>query len=186
MPSSSPLTSVLSVQLRLRPRIAPLASVAGVYNAVYVVGNMSGPTLYYGKGAGQDPTAAAVVSDVMELGRRVLQREAPRRLPSGAFQDDYAPSLRVLSMKEIESEYYIRMEVADRPGVLAQVAGALGDNQISIRSVIQRYREKGQVANIVIMTHKAREEQMQNALAAFRKLPVVKGAGHMIRIEANL
>lgn len=170
----------------LIPKSATLASVAGAFNAVYVVGNMSGPTLYYGKGAGMDPTAAAVVADLMELGRRVLRDDLPRRLPAGAFQDGYLPSFRALKMPEIESEYYLRMDVADRPGVLSKVSGVIGENGISIRSVIQRYREKGQVASIVIMTHKAREAQMQSALQAFKKLPVVKGAGHMIRIEANL
>jgi homoserine dehydrogenase len=78
------------------------------------------------------------------------------------------------------------MHVADRPGVLSKVAGILGDNQISIKSVIQRNRERGPVASIVIMTHKAREQMMQKALAQFKKLREVKGQGHMIRVETNL
>jgi homoserine dehydrogenase len=170
----------------LIPKNSPLASVGGIYNAVYVVGNMSGPTLYYGKGAGQDPTAAAVVSDLIELSRRILHGDLARRLPSGAFQDNYTPPLNVLPIHEIESEYYLRMDVTDRPGVLSQVAGVLGQNEISIRSVVQRDREKGQVASLVIMTHRAREDRMLNAQEAFKRLPVVKGAGHMIRIENAL
>lgn len=170
----------------LIPRTAALAAVSGPYNAVYVVGNMSGPTLYYGKGAGQEPTAAAVVSDLMELARRLLRGDPPRRLPAGAFHDAYHSSLRLLPVQEIDTEYYLRLEVADRPGVLSKVSGVLGENEISIRSVIQRYREKGRMASIVIITHRAREAKMQKALLELKRLPVVKGAGHMLRIETNL
>ncbi|HUT52746.1 MAG TPA: homoserine dehydrogenase [bacterium] len=178
------------LEARVHPTLVPkdstLAAVAGPYNAVYVLGNMAGPTIYYGQGAGQEPTAAAVVGDVMELARRVISGAPPRRLHSGAFQDDYAPTLKPLPMPELETEYYLRMHVADRPGVLSRVAGVLGENKISIKSVIQRNRERGPVASIVIMTHKAREEMMQKAQAQFKKLREVKGQGHMIRVETNL
>jgi len=178
------------LEARVHPTLIPdsstLASVNGVFNAVYVVGNMSGPTLYYGRGAGQDPTAAAVVADVMELARRILRGDPPRRLPSGAFRDGHRPDLKVLDVKQIETEYYLNMNVADRPGVLAQVAGALGKNQISIRTVIQRNREKGLEATIVIVTHRAREANMIKALAAFKSLKMVRGPVRMIRIENNI
>lgn len=170
----------------LVPRDALLAGVAGVFNAVYVIGNMSGPTLYYGQGAGQDPTAAAVVGDVMELSRRILRGDTPRRLPFGAFHDGYTPRTKVLGIHEIVSRYYIRMEVADQPGVLSNVSGELGKCDISIRSVLQRNQERGAVAKIVIMTHEAREENMQKALTALKKLAVVKGSLRMIRIESEI
>jgi len=178
------------LEARVHPTLVPedttLAAVSGAYNAVYVVGNMSGPTLYYGQGAGPGPTAAAVVADVMELARRILRDDQPRRLPAGAFQDGYVPELKVLPMKEVETEYYLRMHVTDRPGVLSRVAGVLGENSISIRSVLQRNRERGPVAAIVIMTHKAREAQMQRAIQEFKRLKEVMGQGHMIRVETKL
>lgn len=177
------------LEARVHPTLIPnsstLASVSGAFNAVYVVGNMSGPTLYYGRGAGQDPTAAAVVGDVMELARRILRGDSPRRLPGGAFGEGHRSNLRIADIKKIETEYYLNMNVADRPGVLAQVASALGKNQISIRSVIQKDRDRGPEAGIVIVTHRAREENMQKALAAFKSLPAVKGPVRMIRIENN-
>jgi len=178
------------LEARVHPTLIPngstLASVGGAFNAVSVLGNMSGPTLYYGRGAGQDPTAAAVVSDVMELARRIRRGDPPRRLPSGAFQDGYVSALKIVNIEEIETEYYLNMHVADRPGVLSRVAGVLGKNRISIRSVIQKNRERGREAAIVIVTHRAREEDMQKALLAFKHLPVVKGPVHMIRIEDAL
>lgn len=178
------------LEARVHPTLIPdsstLASVNGVFNAVYVVGNMSGPTLYYGRGAGQDPTAAAVVADVMELARRIRRGDAPRRLPGGAFLDGHRSALKVVDVRQIESDYYLSMNVADRPGVLASVAGLLGRHQISIRTVIQRHREKGLEATIVIVTHKAREENMLKALEGFKKLKVVKGPVRMIRIENNI
>ncbi len=178
------------IEARVHPTLIPeghpLAAVSGVYNAVYVCGNFSGPTLYYGKGAGREPTAAAVVADVIELCRRVLDKAPPRRLPFGAFQDDFSPGVSLLSMKRVESEYYLRLRVADRPGVLSKVSGVLGRHSISIRSVIQRNQKRGPEAAIVIMTHKALEERMSRALGELKKLKVVKGSVHVIRIETEL
>jgi homoserine dehydrogenase len=178
------------IEARVHPTLVPehstLAAVSGPFNAVYVVGNMSGPTLYYGQGAGQDPTAAAVVGDVIELARRIIRGDPPRRLPAGAFQDGHTPELSVLPMREVETEYYLRMHAFDRPGVLSKVSGALGDNNISIRSVIQRNPQREPAAAIVIMTDRAREEMMKKAVAALKRLDVVKGPLHMIRIETGL
>ncbi len=170
----------------LVPENTPLASVHGVYNAVYVEGNFSGATLYYGQGAGQEPTAAAVVGDVIELSRSIMQGQESRRLPSGAFQDDYLPSLKTMPMKEIYSEYYIRLQAIDRPGVLSRISGILGNNDISIRSVIQKNRERGPEAAVVIMTHLAKEEKIQNAMREVKRLKVVKGNIRLIRIEPGL
>ncbi|MFO8058415.1 MAG: homoserine dehydrogenase [bacterium] len=170
----------------LVPENTPLASVHGVYNAVYVEGNFSGATLYYGQGAGQEPTAAAVVGDVIELSRGILKGHEARRLPSGSFQDDFRPSFTILPFKEIESEYYLRLQARDRPGVLSRIAGIIGSNDISIRSVIQRNRERGPEAAVIIMTHLAKESRMQKALAELGKLREVKGPIRLIRIEPGL
>lgn len=170
----------------LVPKDSPLAAVMGPYNAVYVEGNMAGPTLYYGAGAGQDPTASAVVGDVMELARNFLAGAGSRRLPSVSFQDDYKTELVPADMKDVTTRYYLRMEVKDQPGVLSKVSGILGRHDISIRSVNQRNRERGPVASIVIMTHQAKEEKMGKALAAIKKLAAVKGPIHMMRIESGL
>jgi len=170
----------------LVPKDSPLASVGGVYNAVYVTGNFAGPTLYYGQGAGQDPTAAAVMGDVMELARRILRGDNTRRLSFGALKEGEKLTSRILSMDRISSRYYIRMEVVDKPGVLSKVAGVLGKDHISIRSVLQRNVEKGPVATIIIMTHEAKEKNMANAMADLKKLDVVKGKIHMLRIEKDL
>ncbi len=178
------------IEARVHPTLVPkdstLAAVSGAMNAVYVVGNMSVPTLYYGQGAGQDPTASAVVGDVIELARRILRGDQPRRLPDGAFQQDHAGNGKIASIDEALTRYYIRLEVADQPGVLSRVGGVLGKNDISIRSVNQRNVARGPAATIVIMTHEAREMKMQKALAALKKLKVVKGPLHMIRIESEL
>ncbi len=170
----------------LVPENTPLASVHSVYNAVYVEGNFSGPTLYYGQGAGQDPTASAVAADVIELARGTLKGENPRRLPSGAYQDDHQPSFKVMPMKEIYSEYYLRLQAIDRPGVLSKISGILGGNDISIRSVIQKNRERGPEAAVVIMTHLAKEERLQKAVQELKKLKMIKGPIHLIRIEPGL
>jgi homoserine dehydrogenase len=178
------------IEARVHPTLVPkdstLAAVSGPFNAVYVVGNMAGPTLYSGAGAGADPTASAVVGDVIELARRVLRGDAPRRLPFGGFQDGREIGTKIADMKEIRTRYYVRLEVADRPGVLSRVAGIFGENDISIRSVNQRNRERGPVAIIVIMTHEAREENFQKALDRLKRMPEIKGPPHMMRIEADL
>jgi len=178
------------IEARVHPTLVPadhpLATVSGPMNAVYVKGAMSGPTLYAGAGAGQDPTASAVVADVMELARRVVRGDPPRRLPFGSFQDDYRPGLEISRMDDLVTRYYIRMDIADQPGVLSKVSGVLGKHDISIRSVNQRNRERGPVATIVIMTHEANEKDMRKALAAIKRLHVAKGPLHMMRIEAGL
>jgi len=178
-----------SIEARVHPTLIPedhpLAAVTGVYNAVYVAGNFAGPTLFYGKGAGREPTAAAVAGDVMELARGILRGDPPRRLPFGAFTDGHESRLSMLPMKEVECEYYLRMRVTDRPGVLSRVSGILGDNKISISSVVQHGRH-GPQAEIVIITHRASEARVQNAMAGLNRLRLIKGKVRMIRIETDL
>jgi homoserine dehydrogenase len=163
------------------PASSPLAAVAGVFNAVFMTGDNVGNLMFYGRGAGQLPTASAVWSDVVEIARRVAHG-----IPA---MDTDLPSttrnpLPLRPMEDIRSAYYLRVMAMDRPGVLAQVAGILGRHDISLASVLQKERAHTEAVPVVMMTHEARERDMRAALAAIDKLPVVAGRTTMIRVEA--
>jgi homoserine dehydrogenase len=171
-----------SVEVRVHPAFITedslLAKVGGVYNAVQIEGDLIGRVILYGEGAGASPTSSAIISDVIAVaqdissGRGSLPRLSPPR------------SLVVKPVSEIETRYYLRMSIADRPGVLAQIAKSLGDFSISISSVIQKEADdQTQTAEIVIMTHPAREQAMQQALMEMKKIPVVKEVSNFIRVE---
>ncbi|MBI2525577.1 MAG: homoserine dehydrogenase [Candidatus Rokubacteria bacterium] len=162
------------------PAQSPLAAVSGVYNAVFITGDNVGNLMFYGRGAGQLPTASAVWSDALEIARRVAHGipALPVELPSVAK----AP-LPLRPMDEIRSAYYLRVMALDRPGVLAQVAGILGRHDISLVSVLQKGRAEGEAVPVVMMTHEARERDMRAALAAIDRLPVVASRTTMIRVE---
>ncbi len=162
------------------PAQSPLAAVSGVYNAVFISGDNVGNLMFYGRGAGQLPTASAVWSDALEIARRVAHGipALPVELPSVAK----AP-LPLRPMDEIRSAYYLRVMALDRPGVLAQVAGILGRHDISLVSVLQKGRAEGEAVPVVMMTHEARERDMRAALAAIDRLPVVAARTTMIRVE---
>jgi len=162
------------------PAQSPLAAVSGVYNAVFISGDNVGNLMFYGRGAGQLPTASAVWSDALEIARRVAHGipALPVELPSVAK----AP-LPLRPMDEIRSAYYLRVMALDRPGVLAQVAGILGRHDISLVSVLQKGRAQGEAVPVVMMTHEARERDMRAALAAIDRLPVVAARTTMIRVE---
>ncbi|OGK93835.1 MAG: homoserine dehydrogenase, partial [Candidatus Rokubacteria bacterium GWC2_70_24] len=151
------------------PAQSPLAAVSGVYNAVFISGDNVGNLMFYGRGAGQLPTASAVWSDALEIARRVAHGipALPVELPSVAK----AP-LPLRPMDEIRSAYYLRVMALDRPGVLAQVAGILGRHDISLVSVLQKARAEGEAVPVVMLTHDARERDMRAALAAIDRLPV--------------
>jgi homoserine dehydrogenase len=175
-----------ALEVRVHPAMipaeSPLASVAGVFNAIVVSGDAVGDQMFYGRGAGQLPTASAVWSDAIEIARRAAyQHEAlPEDLPlidSGR--------LRLCPMEEIQSAYYLRVMVQDRPGVLAQVAGALGRHRISIASVIQKERSGVSAVPIVMMTHEARERDMRGAIEEIDRLGVVAGRTVMLRVEGH-
>jgi len=170
------------VEVRVHPVFIPeeslLAKVGGVYNAVQIEGDLIGRVILYGEGAGTSPTSSAIISDVIAVaqdigsGRGSLPRMSSPR------------SLSIKPVSEIETRYYLRMSVADRPGVLAQIAKCLGDNSISISSFIQKEANaKTQTAEIVIMTHPAREQSMQQALMEMKKITVVKEISNFIRVE---
>ena len=163
------------------PATSPLAAVSGVFNAVFITGDNVGNLMFYGRGAGQLPTASAVWSDTLEIARRVAHG-----IPA---LDTDLPSigrnpLPLRPVDEIRSAYYLRVMAMDRPGVLAQVAGILGRHDISLVSVLQKERARNEAVPVVMMTHEARERDMRAALAAIDKLPVVAARTTMIRVEA--
>jgi homoserine dehydrogenase len=172
-----------SVQARVHPVFIPedvlLAKVDGVFNAVQVEGDLSGKVIFYGRGAGSEPTANVVVADAIHVARNIsLGVDEKSGLPLDA------PKV-IQPMEEIETRYYLRMTIADQAGVLAQITKVLGDNQISISSAIQKEADsESKRAEIVIMTHPAQERAVQRALTAMRGLPVVKEIGNLVRVEA--
>jgi homoserine dehydrogenase len=170
-----------AVQLRVYPALVPsehmLAKVDGVYNAVEVDGSLCGQVLFHGMGAGRAPTTSAIIGDVVEAVRKIGSN-------SPLLEPYNGTELAVRPIGELVSRYYVRLEVADHPGVLAQIAQILGDGQISIAAVLQRdTHPETDSAEIVITTHPAREESMQNALKAMTDLPQVKRVSNTLRIE---
>ncbi|PTY00943.1 homoserine dehydrogenase [Verrucomicrobia bacterium LW23] len=171
-----------AVEVRVHPTLVPrehvLASVNGVFNAVYVRGDIVGDTLFYGRGAGADATASAVIGDIAEIA--CMGPDAARCRGVG-FDALYA---RVRGIEDIHSRYYLRLEVSDRPGVLAAVASVLGEHQIGILSVIQPERDSGKTSvPLVIMLHDAVERDVNAALAKISRLEVVKEDVVRIRVE---
>jgi homoserine dehydrogenase len=171
------------IEVRVHPTLLPhdvvLADVNGVFNAVYVGGDLVGDVLFYGRGAGAKPTSSAVVADVVNVAHNINAGIA-NRIPF-----NYAGRLPVRPMHRLETRYYVRLWVTDRPGVLAQIAGSFGDHQISIASCIQKEVDPAAgSAELVIVTHPAREADMQAALAALDALSVVREQAAMIRIES--
>ena len=171
----------LRVHPTLLPNEHPLASVHDVFNGICVIGSAVGETMFYGRGAGQMPTASAVVSDLVDIFIGKAERTFERlRLFPGRTE-----SLRVRSIDEIESRYYLRFSALDRPGVLAQIAGEFGRHQISIASVMQEERHATRAVPLIIMTHQAREANLRKALAGIEPHGVVEGAPVVIRVEGE-
>jgi len=171
-----------SVQLRVHPTLVPqdhmLAKVDGVFNAVEVEGDLIGRVLFHGRGAGREPTSSAVLGDVVEVARRIRSGSEP------APTLELEASRTVLPMSGLTSKYYLRLNVADTPGVLAQIAGIFGDLNISIASVLQKDVDPAtQTAEIVVTTHPASEEAMQRSLALIEGLGAVRRINNMVRIE---
>jgi homoserine dehydrogenase len=177
-----------ALELRVHPTMVPagalLAEVEGVDNAIFVTGNAVGETLFYGKGAGQLPTASAVVGDLIEIGRNLLAGTVGRVAPTGYRPGERQP-LRLRPMAQIESLYYLRFLAYDRPGVLSKIAGVLGRHEISIASVIQKSRALGAAVPLIMMTHRARERQVRQALAEIDAGAEVAGRTVLMRIEGE-
>jgi len=178
------------IELRVHPTLIPtrrlIANVEGVMNAVLVKGDAAGPTLYYGAGAGSLPTASAVVADLVDV-TRLITADPEHRVPHLAFQPDRLSSVPVLSIDRIETSYYLRMRVADKPGVLADVTRILADSKISIGAMVQKEPEPGESrVDIVMLTHRAIEKNVNAAMAKIERLPAVLGRITRIRLEELL
>lgn len=176
------------IEARVHPTMVPSASqiakVDGVYNAIQLVGDAVEDVVLYGRGAGSMPTGSAVVSDVMAIARNLL-KDAAGRVPPASYQPDQRRPLRMRPMEEITSLYYIRFMVVDRPGVLSQIAGVLGRYGISISSVLQQGRKEGQTVPVVIMTHMAKERDIQNALREINPMSYISEPTTLIRVEGR-
>ena len=174
------------VELRVHPTLIPerrlIANVDGVMNAVLVKGDAVGPTLYYGAGAGAEPTASAVVADVVDV-VRTLTSDPENRVPHLAFQPDELSDLPILSMDQVETAYYLRIQCADKPGVMANVSSILGDSDISIEAILQEEPVGDAPATIILITHRVNEGKMNAAIAAIEGLDTVIGSLTRIRLE---
>ena len=171
-----------SIQVRVHPVFIPqdllLAKVDGVFNAIQVEGDLTGRVIFYGRGAGSQPTSSAVVADVIHLAQNIKLGLQPKPQPQPSQIKKITP------ISQIVTRYYMRMTTADRPGVLAQISKILGDNLISISSVIQKETDiASQKAEIVLMTYPAQESAVQQALQEIKKLAIVQEIGNLIRVE---
>lgn len=171
------------VQVSVYPTLIPnahvLASVNGVFNACFVRGDVVGDTLFYGRGAGKDATASAVLSDVADAALDLKLGGKVRVAPFNAC----AKKGRVMPLAEITSRYYLRLSVTDKPGVLAKISAILAGAKIGISSVIQPEGHEGESVPLILMIHDATNAAMQKALAKIAKLPVIKGKPVMFRVE---
>ncbi len=175
------------VELRVHPTLIPekrlVANVNGAMNAVVVKGDAVGPTLYYGAGAGAEPTASAVVADLMDVAR-LIDASSAQRVPYLAFQPNQVQDLPILPIDEVQSAYYLRLRASDKPGVLADVTKILGDRGISIDAMMQKEPDENETeADIVILTHVTVEKNMNAAIAAIEALEAISGKVVRIRME---
>ena len=175
------------IELRVHPTLIPerrlIANVDGVMNAVLVKGDAVGPTLYYGAGAGREPTASAVVADLVDV-TRTLTSDPENRVPHLAFQPDALAEIPMLSIEEVLTAYYLRMQVVDRPGVMADITRILGDQGISIEALRQQEpNEDGRDVAVIMLTHRVPEQQMNTAISQIEALSSVTGAVTRIRVE---
>ena len=180
--------SVNGIEIRVHPTLIPekrlIANVNGAMNAVVVKGDAVGPTLYYGAGAGSEPTASSVIADLVDVAR-MQNTSIQDRVPYLAYHDISATeNTPILPISEISTAYYLRMRASDKPGVLAEVTKILGDRQISIDAMMQKEPQDGETeADIVILTHITVEKNMNAAIQAIEALPAIDGAIVKLRME---
>ncbi|MEW6571030.1 MAG: homoserine dehydrogenase [Nitrospirota bacterium] len=171
------------IELRVHPTMIPknylISQVDGPFNAVYIDGDATGSTLYYGKGAGAMPTGSAVVSDIVNIARDIV-KNAAERIPVVVKP---LSDVRIRNMNDVSSMYYFRFSALDRPGVLSKISGILGNCNISIASVIQKGRRVGEAVPLVVLTHEARESDVRRAIQEIDRLPVVMDKTVFIRVE---
>ena len=176
------------IELRVHPTLIPakrlIANVEGVMNAVLVQADAVDATLYYGRGAGAEPTASAVIADLVDV-TRLHTSDPEHRVPHLAFQPDQLRDLPILPIEDVITSYYLRMRVEDKPGVLADITRILADNAISIEALIQHMTADGEThTDIILLTHRTRERQANAAIAAIEALPVVAGKLTRLRMES--
>ena len=175
------------IELRVHPTLIPerrlLANVDGVMNAVLVKADAVGPTLYYGAGAGAEPTASAVIADIIDV-VRTLTADPENRVPHLAFQPHALSDVKILTMDDVETAYYLRMQASDKPGVLAEVTSILGKAGISIEAILQK-EPPSDVAevSIILLTHVVQERQMNTAISQIEALDSIHGELVRIRLE---
>jgi homoserine dehydrogenase len=179
------------LEVRVHPTMIPLhnplADVNGVFNAIRLTGDFVGPVMFYGRGAGQNPTASAIVGDLIEITRSITAGVQSRRAAPLGFMDSAISSLPLRPMDEIVTSFMLRFTAQDQPGVLAGIAGVLGKNGISIESMVQTARHNGgQAVPIVIMTHEAKEGAIRAALTEIDRFDFIAEPSRLIRIEDNL
>jgi homoserine dehydrogenase len=178
------------IELRVHPTLIParrlIANVEGVMNAVLVKGDAVGPTLYYGRGAGAEATASAVVADLVDV-TRMATADPEQRVPHLAFQPDRLSSDPILAMEDVETGYYLRLRALDRPGVLADVTRICADQSISIDAIFQKEAGEGEdQVDVVILTHVVREKSINAAIARIQALPTIPAPVVRIRLEELL
>lgn len=175
------------IELRVHPTLIPanrlIANVEGAMNAVLVQGDAVGATLYYGKGAGAEPTASAVIADLVDV-TRLATADPEHRVPYLAFQPNQMADTPILPMAEVTTSYYLRIRVLDKPGVLADVTRILADASISIDAMLQKEAGEGETqTDLIILTHETKEKQVDAAIAAIESLTSVSGKVNRIRLE---
>ena len=176
------------IELRVHPTLIPekrlIANVNGVMNAVLVKGDAVGPTLYYGAGAGGEPTASSVIADIVDVAR-TLSAEPKHRVPSLAFHPESLSAAPILDIEEIETAYYLRISAEDKPGVLSEVSQILSKAGISIEAIIQKEPAEGQsLVPLIILTSRTIEKQLVAAVSQLEALPTVDGSVTRIRVES--
>ncbi len=176
------------IEMRVHPTLIPekrlIANVDGVMNAVLIQADRLGPSLYYGAGAGAEPTASAVVADIVDVARS-LTTDPDNRVPHLAFQVDEINDTRILAMEEVETAYYLRMQVSDKPGVMADITKIMADQSISIEAIIQKEPEANkETAMIIMLTQKIVEAKMNQAISDIEALSEVQSEVTRIRVES--
>ena len=178
------------IELRVHPTLVParrlIANVEGVMNAILVKGDAVGPTLYYGRGAGAEATASSVVADLVDV-TRMATADPEHRVPHLAFQPDRLSDAPILAMEDVETSYYLRLRALDRPGVLADVTRICADREISIDAIFQKEAGEGEEqVDVVILTHRTCERDLNAALRAIEALPTIPSPVVRIRLEELL
>jgi homoserine dehydrogenase len=178
-----------AVEARIHPTMISsrhlLANVNQNYNAFHIVGDASGPVFLFGQGAGMMPTASAVFSDIIDIARNIL-KGISCRVPLRSINEKAMKEIDLIPMDDIETKYYFRFSAVDRPGVLSKISGILGENNISIATVIQKARKENGAVPVVMTTYKAREKNVRRALKEIDKLDIVLDKTILVRIEDEL